>query len=60
MRRLLRRLAWLLRRLAGMPDYAAYLAHCEATHPDQPRLGEREFFEEYLRRRYEGGPTRCC
>jgi len=21
---------------------------------------EREYYEEYVRARYEGGPTRCC
>lgn len=54
------RVARLVRRLTGMPDYAAYLAHCRAVHPGEPVKDERAFFEEYLRRRYEGGPTRCC
>jgi uncharacterized short protein YbdD (DUF466 family) len=60
MRHLLARLATVLRGLSGMPDYAAYLSHCRAAHPEEPALGEREFFAEYLTRRYEGGPTRCC
>lgn len=60
MRRLLARLATLTRRLSGMPDYAGYLEHCRVAHPGHPVLGEREFFAEYLTRRYEGGPTRCC
>ncbi len=54
------RLGRLVRRLTGMPDYQAYLAHCRAAHPGEPVRSEREFFEEYLARRYEGGPTRCC
>lgn len=49
-----------LRRIAGMPDYAAYLAHVAERHPGRAPLSEREFFAEYLRGRYEGGPTRCC
>ncbi len=49
-----------VRRLAGMPDYEAYLAHRRASHPGEPVKDERAFFDEYLRRRYEGGPTRCC
>lgn len=49
-----------VRRMAGMPDYGAYVAHCRAAHPDRPVPSEREFFEDYLRRRYDGGPTRCC
>lgn len=55
-----RRFSALLRRLAGMPDYPAYLAHLRARHPERPVPSEREFFEDYLRVRYEGGPTRCC
>ncbi len=54
------RLGHLVRRLTGMPDYQAYLAHCREAHPDQPVKSEREFFEDYLKQRYEGGPTRCC
>jgi uncharacterized short protein YbdD (DUF466 family) len=49
-----------LRRVIGMPDYAAYVAHLRAAHPEAPIPTERAFFEEYLRQRYEGGPTRCC
>ncbi len=54
------RLVTLVRRVTGMPDYAAYVAHCRAAHPDRPVPSEQEFFDEYLVRRYEGGPTRCC
>jgi uncharacterized short protein YbdD (DUF466 family) len=49
-----------LRRVVGMPDYAAYVAHLRAAHPEAPVPSERAFFEDYLRQRYEGGPTRCC
>jgi uncharacterized short protein YbdD (DUF466 family) len=49
-----------LRRIAGMPDYAAYVAHVRSRHPERPVPSEREFYEEYVRARYEGGPTRCC
>ena len=60
MRDRLARLAAVLRRLAGMPDYAAYLAHAHRCHPGHPVLSERDFFMEYLRARYADGPTRCC
>jgi uncharacterized short protein YbdD (DUF466 family) len=43
-----------------MPDYQRYLEHCAHHHPGEAVKDEREFFEEYLTRRYEGGPTRCC
>jgi uncharacterized short protein YbdD (DUF466 family) len=50
----------ILRRVAGMPDYAAHLEHLRRRHPDRPAPSEREFFEQYLRTRYGDGPTRCC
>jgi uncharacterized short protein YbdD (DUF466 family) len=43
-----------------MPDYQAYLAHLRAEHPERPLPTERQYFEEYLKGRYESGPTRCC
>lgn len=49
-----------LRRLAGMPDYAAYLEHAARCHPGAAVLSERDFFREYLRARYADGPSRCC
>ena len=49
-----------VRRIAGMPDYGAYVEHLRRCHPDRALPGEREFYEEFLRARYEGGPTRCC
>jgi uncharacterized short protein YbdD (DUF466 family) len=58
--------AWLrdahsaLRRVLGMPDYGAHLAHLRTCHPGRPVPTAREFYEEYLRTRYGGGPTRCC
>ena len=49
-----------LRRLLGMPDYDAYVAHIRAHHPDRAVPTEREFYDEYVRARYADGPTRCC
>ena len=57
---LLRRLAGMMRGIAGMPDYDAYLEHLRRCHPEHAPLGEREFFAEYLRARYADGPNRCC
>jgi uncharacterized short protein YbdD (DUF466 family) len=54
------RLATLIRQLAGMPDYEAYLAHRRRHHPGAPVLSERDFFREHLDARYADGPTRCC
>lgn len=54
------RIGSVLRRLAGMPDYIAYLEHLRDFHPERPVPTEREFFEEFVRTRYQDGPTRCC
>jgi uncharacterized short protein YbdD (DUF466 family) len=54
------RLLAAVRRICGMPDYDAYVAHLRRCHPERPLPGRREFFAEYLEARYGGGPTRCC
>ena len=54
------RIAAALKRIAGMPDYAAHLEHLRRSHPERPIPTEREFYEEFVRSRYEDGPTRCC
>jgi uncharacterized short protein YbdD (DUF466 family) len=58
-----RTVAWageMLRRIAGMPDYAAYVEHFRRCHPDRELPTEREYFEQYVAARYGDGPTRCC
>jgi uncharacterized short protein YbdD (DUF466 family) len=56
----MRKLAAILRRIIGAPDYAAYVAHCRAHHPDSEPLGEREFLAERWVARYETPGGRCC
>ena len=53
----LSRLLSALRRITGMPDYAAYVAHLRTAHPDAPVPSEREYFDQYLEARYESGAT---
>ena len=48
------------RRVVGMPDYSAYLAHLAQRHPDWPVPSEQEFFQVYVETRYGGGVSRCC
>ena len=55
-----RRWASMLRRIAGMPDYQAYIAHLHQCHPDRPVPTEREYYELYLDGRYRNGGGRCC
>jgi uncharacterized short protein YbdD (DUF466 family) len=54
------RAAAVVRRIIGVPDYAAYVAHVRACHPDREPLGEREFIAERLASRYEKPGSRCC
>jgi uncharacterized short protein YbdD (DUF466 family) len=56
----LRRVVANLRRIAGMPDYEAYVRHLRRCHPSRPIPSEREYFDRYLEERYGNGPTRCC
>jgi uncharacterized short protein YbdD (DUF466 family) len=50
------RIARVVRRIIGAPDYWAYLEHCRlAGHP--PRLTEREYVKEFLDTK---GRVRCC
>ena len=56
----LRSFRHLVLRICGMPDYEAYLQHLATCHPGCAVPSERQFFDEYLKARYEGGQTRCC
>jgi uncharacterized short protein YbdD (DUF466 family) len=55
------------RLMIGVPDYATYVDHVHAHHPDQPAMSYEEFFKERQDRRYGVGQhnsgrcvTRCC
>jgi uncharacterized short protein YbdD (DUF466 family) len=56
----LERILRLVRRVSGMPDYAAYVEHLHRCHPERPVPSAREYYDEYVRARYADGPTRCC
>ena len=57
---LLARAAWMIRRVIGAPDYAAYLAHVRHAHPDREPLTQAAFVRDVLARRYERPGSRCC
>ena len=59
-REFIRTIERVLRQVAGMPDYRAYVEHLQRCHPGREPVAEREFFAEYLRARYADGPNRCC
>jgi uncharacterized short protein YbdD (DUF466 family) len=51
------RLARVVRRIIGAPDYGAYLEHCEhAGH--LPRLTEAQYVKEFFESKGRG--VRCC
>jgi uncharacterized short protein YbdD (DUF466 family) len=54
------KLSAILGKVAGMPDYQAYLQYLRHSHPDCAVPTEREYYAEFVRSRYEDGPTRCC
>ncbi len=56
----MRRLAEIIKRIIGAPDYAAYVAHLRAHHPEREPLSEREFIAERLAARYERPGAKCC
>jgi len=49
-----------LRRVCGMPDYAAFVAHLEEHHPGTRPPSEGEYYSQYVAARYGDAPTRCC
>jgi len=59
-RDLLARAATTFRRIAGMPNYDAYLEHLRAHHPECAAPSEKEYYELYLAGKYAGGGSRCC
>jgi uncharacterized short protein YbdD (DUF466 family) len=56
----LRDVARIVRRVIGAPDYAAYLAHVRACHPDATPLTESAFVARALESRYSRPGSRCC
>jgi uncharacterized short protein YbdD (DUF466 family) len=50
----------IIRAVIGAPDYARYLAHQRAKHPDATPLSREDFARERERARYEGIGSRCC
>lgn len=60
MRAIVERVANVLRRVMGVPDYAGYLSHMQAHHPGALPLDEAAFSHDALSRRYDRPGSRCC
>lgn len=57
---LIDRIAAVVRRVIGVPDYERYLAHVQQRHPDTVPLTREEFARDALARRYNQPGNRCC
>jgi uncharacterized short protein YbdD (DUF466 family) len=57
---LLARLAAVVRRVIGAPDYAAYLTHVRRVHPGAVPMSREAFARDALSRRYDRPGSRCC
>lgn len=56
----LRRVAAVVRRVIGAPDYEGYLAHVAACHPGSAPMTRQEFERSRLEGRYSRPGQRCC
>ena len=56
----LTRVAHVVRRIIGVPDYERYVAHQKACHPEQVPLTPDAFAKDALVRRYSQPGSRCC
>jgi uncharacterized short protein YbdD (DUF466 family) len=56
----LRRMAKIVRRIVGVPDYEGYVAHVQACHPGRAPMTRAEFERSRLEDRYSRPGSRCC
>lgn len=51
-----------MRLMVGLPEYDAYVAHMQATHPEAEVMTYEAFFRERQEARYggKGRVGRCC
>ena len=54
------RVATVIRRIIGAPDYDGYVAHVRTHHPERTPLTEDEFRRARLSARYSQPGSRCC
>jgi len=54
------RVADVVRRIIGVPDYDRYLAHVSSHHPGCTPMTREEFTEQRLADRYSRPGNRCC
>jgi uncharacterized short protein YbdD (DUF466 family) len=54
------RVACVVRRIIGVPDYDRYVAHVHAHHPDERPMEREEFIRQRQLDRYSRPGSRCC
>jgi uncharacterized short protein YbdD (DUF466 family) len=54
------RVAKVIRRIIGVPDYDAYLAHVNSHHPGCTPMSREEFTQQRMNDRYSRPGNRCC
>lgn len=59
-RNVLARVGAIVRRIIGVPDYDAYVAHVRVHHPGTIPLSRGEFERRRLDERYSKPGGRCC
>jgi uncharacterized short protein YbdD (DUF466 family) len=54
------RVANVVRRIIGVPDYDRYVAHLQSHHPDAKPMSRGEFDRQRMAERYSRPGSRCC
>ena len=56
----LRRAAYIVRRVIGVPDYESYVAHVRECHPGTVAMSREDFERARLHDKYSRPGQRCC
>ena len=56
----LQRIAAVVRRIIGAPDYDRYVKHVCEAHPGDAPLSREEFYRAQLEGKYTRPGSRCC
>lgn len=59
-REALQRVAAIVRRVVGAPDYERYVAHVRECHPHEQPMTRAEFEQSRLEAKYSRPGHRCC
>ncbi len=56
----LERVACVVRRVIGVPDYDRYVDHMQVHHPGEPVMTREDFIQQRQADRYSRPGARCC